>query len=190
VHYKHYRDLSDDLYVELGLTALLGWNDAWDVGGVTVHDSLGTRVFGADLSLLWEPTDQMRYRNVEWRSEVYFLHRDVYAPDGSGRDTLRAWGAYSYLQSKIARTWVIGARLDYYRPDGKDYAAPSLVPLAYPDEDDYRWQVGPYITWQQSPFVRFRLEYNHADGHGMAEREDLVWLQVIFAAGPHKHERY
>jgi len=34
------------------------------------------------------------------------------------------------------------------------------------------------------------LEHDHADGHGMRKREDIVYLQAVFAAGPHKHERY
>jgi len=50
--------------------------------------------------------------------------------------------------------------------------------------------VGPYITWYQSPFVHFRAEYNYQDGDGTGPEENVVWLQCIFAAGPHKHERY
>ena len=52
------------------------------------------------------------------------------------------------------------------------------------------WQIGPYLTWQQSPFVKYRWEYNHRDMGGPTEPEDIVYLQLIFAAGPHKHERY
>ena len=197
VHYKNYRDLSESTYLELGLSGLFGWNDEWSVSRagsmITEHDALGTQVFGADCTLMWEPTERMRYRNIEWRSELYVLNRDILAPDDSGRDKIHAWGAYSYLQSKISRTVDIGVRGDYYQPDSKDYAdmmEVSVVPLAYTDDDAYRWQIGPYITWQQSPFVKFRCEYDHADGHGMEKPEDVIWLQMIFAAGPHKHERY
>jgi hypothetical protein len=38
--------------------------------------------------------------------------------------------------------------------------------------------------------VKCRLEYNHGDGDGMEEPEDVVFFQMIFSAGPHKHERY
>lgn len=192
-HYKNYRDLSESTYLECGLTGLFGWNDEWTVGATSEHDTLGTQVFGADMTLSWEPIDQMRYRNIEWRSEVYVLNRDILASDGSGRDNVNAWGAYSYIQSKVSRAWGIGIRGDYYKPDSKDYAAypgASLEPLAYTATDAYRWQIGPYITWHQSPFVKFRLEYDHADGRGMDKPEDVLYLQMIFAAGPHKHERY
>jgi hypothetical protein len=196
-HYKNYRDLSRDTYLELGLSGLFGWNDQWSVlrGGrfVDEHDALGTRVFGADVSMLWEPADRALYRNVEWRSEVYVMNRDILAPDDSGRDSLDAWGAYSYLQSKVGRNLDVGVRYDFYEPDSKDYAAmpgASLIPLAYTAKDAYRWQICPYITWWQSEWVEFRGEYDYADGHGMEGPEHTVWFQAIFAAGPHKHERY
>jgi len=197
-HYKNYRDLSRDTYLEFGLSGLFGWNDKWDVQTapdtvITEHDALGTRVFGADLSVLWEPADRALYRNIEWRSEVYVLNRDIVAPDGSGRDTINGWGAYTYLQSKVAQNLILGVRGDYYEPDSKDYAIQpdvSLVPLAYASDHPHRWQVGPYITWWQSEWVLFRTEYDYAWGSGMEEEEHMLWFQTIFAAGPHKHERY
>jgi hypothetical protein len=197
LHYKNYRDLSRDTYLEFGLSGLFGWNDEWDViKGVNLekeHDALGTQVFGADVSFLWEPAERSLYRNIEWRSELYALNRDILAPDGSGRDTINAWGAYSYIQSKIAQNLIVGVRGDYYEPDSKDYAIlpdVSLVPLAYPESNPYRWQVGPYITWWQSEWVFFRAEYNYAWGDGMENDEHVLWFQTVFAAGPHKHERY
>ncbi|MDP8258010.1 MAG: hypothetical protein P9L90_01110, partial [Candidatus Aadella gelida] len=96
-HYKNYRDLSKDTYLEMGLTGLLGWNEEWDVssGGATVttKDYRHAACFGADLTVLWEPTDQMRYRNLEWRSELYWLNKGIVAPDDSGNDIINAWGA-------------------------------------------------------------------------------------------------
>ena len=153
-----------------------------------------TMVLGADFSVLWEPTEKMRYRNLEWRSEAYWLNKDILAPDGSGSDTLNAWGLYSYLQTRVSRTIDIGIRGDYFVPDTKSYASnpnwTSLSPLAVTGDNPYLWQIGPYITWQQSPFVKFRLEYNHSDGKGIDNPEDIIWFQCIFSAGPHKHERY
>jgi len=197
-HYKNYRDLSRDTYLEFGLSGLFGWNDQWKVdrGGPTLeneYDSLGTQVYGADLSFLWEPADRALYRNLEWRSELYLLNRDILAPDDSERDNLQAWGAYSYLQTRIARNLDIGIRYDYFQPDNKDYAnvaGASMRPLAYTADDAYRWQICPYITWWQSEWVKFRLEYDYADGRGMESPEHVLWFQTVFAAGPHKHERY
>lgn len=197
VHYKNFRELSRDAYFEFGLSGLVGWNDTWDIQDgndvVSRTDALCTRVFGADFAYLWEPVDRALYRNVEWRSEVYVLNRDLLAPDGSGRDTLNAWGAFSYLQSKVARNLILGVRADYYGPASKDYAETqdlSLIPLAYPAMNPYRWQLGPYVTWWQSEWVRLRGEYNYGWGKGMEPTAHTLWFQATFAAGPHKHERY
>jgi hypothetical protein len=195
-HYKNYRDLSKDTYMEWGLSGLVGWNDQWEVGGFTTKQESRkmTTVLGADFTVLWEPTEKMRYRNVEWRSEAYWLNKDILAPDGSGEDTLNAWGLYSYLQTKVSRTVDIGIRGDFYVPDTKHYAAnpnwTSLSPLAVTGEDPYLWQVSPYLTWWQSPFVKFRTEYDYSNGKGIENPEHVIWLQAIFSAGPHKHERY
>ncbi len=192
--YKNYRDLSKDTYLEWGASGLVGWNDQWDIsGGSTQNSSRATSVLGVDFSVLWEPTEKMRYRNVEWRSEAYLLNKDISAPDGSGSDSLRVWGIYSYLQSKITRTVDIGIRGDFFVPDTKGYAGISgysLSPLAVTEKNPYLWQIGPYLTWWQSPFVKFRLEYNHSEGNGVSNPEDVLWFQCIFGAGPHKHERY
>jgi hypothetical protein len=196
-HYTNFRDLSRDTYLEFGLSGLFGWNDEWTVeeAGVlqTDHDALGTIVAGADLTFVWEPAARAKYRNIEWRSEVFALHRDILAPDGSGRDGIHAYGAFSYVQAKITQSIHVGIRGDIYVPDSKDYARthPTLVtPFAADSSTAHVWQVAPYITWWQSEFVRFRCEYNHINGHGLHEPAHVVWLQVVFAAGPHKHERY
>ena len=194
-HYKNYQDISKDTYLEWGFSGLVGWNDQWDISGGTQRDgSEVTTVLGADLSVLWEPTEKMRHRNVEFRSEAYWLNKDIFAPDGSGSDTLNAWGLYSYLQTKISRTVDIGIRGDYYEPDTKSYAnissGLSLSPLAVTSKNPSIWQVGPYLTLWQSPFVKFRAEYDYSDGRGIDNPEHVLWLQLIFSAGPHKHERY
>ncbi len=195
LHYKNYRELSENTYAEIGLSGIVGWKDEWTIQSTgnpaTVYDSLPARVLGLDFNLLWEPTDRMRYRNVVWRSELYLLDRDILAPDGSGEDTISAWGAFTYLQSKLNRKLELGIRLDYYQPDQKGYAnlGASLAPHAFAD-DVHFWQATPYLTYQQSPFVRYRLEYSHLERQGLAEPEDALIFQLIFAAGPHKHDRY
>jgi hypothetical protein len=194
-HYKNYRDLSEDTYLEWGLTGLLGWNDEWNISGAAEQNSSKlTTVLGADLSVLWEPAEKMRYRNVEWRSEIYWLNKELLAPDGSGSDTINSCGLYSYLQTKISRTIDIGVRGDLYVPDTKSYAnlsnSLSLLPLAVTGDNPYLWQISPYITWWQSPFVKFRTEYDYCNGKRIENPEHIIWLQVIFSAGPHKHERY
>ncbi len=197
VHYKNYWDLNKDTYAQVGATALVGQNDEWRVSRngqtTTVHNRRLTAVLGADFSLLWEPTQKMEYRNVEFRTEAYLMNRQIMAPDDSGPDSITAWGGYSYLQTRLSRTWYVGVRGDFYQPATKKYADTpglSLYPHAVAADNAYRWAVCPYVTWQTTHFMKWRLEYNHEDGKGMESPDDRLILQCVFAVGPHKHDRY
>jgi hypothetical protein len=197
-HYRNYRDLNKDTYLEWGLSGLAGRNNAWgvldpDEEMLAQQRKLWTSVLGADLTLMWEPTERMRYRNWVWRTEAYLLNKKILAPDGSGEDTLHSWGAYSYFQKKLDRTREVGVRVDYYEPDVKDYAdlpGLSLAPLAVTAPGAHQWLFAPYVTWYQSPWVHWRLEYDRLLNHDMGPDENVLYLQCVFAAGPHKHERY
>jgi hypothetical protein len=198
--YVAYHDVTASTYVQLGATGLVGWNDGWatiDTATSTVtpvEDTQTTSVYGLEFVLMWEPTDRMRYRNIEWRSEGYYLNRGIFAPDSSGSDQLRPWGFYSQLYSKVSRTIEIGVRYDYFAPDTKEYAALSadlsLAPHAVTESDAYRQLVGAWLTWWQSPFVKFRAGYSYEEGKATGPDVHFVTLQMVFAAGPHKHERY
>ncbi len=192
-HYKIYHDLSASTYIELGGTGLIGWNDTWSTTGSDVEESLSSQVYGADFTIAWEPTDRMRYRHLEWRTEFYYMNKEIFAPDSSGNDKLNPWGVYTSLQLKVSRTIDLGTRLDYYQPDTKYYAGLtglSLFPLAVTADDANRYRLGAFVTWSQSPFVKFRAGYAYEDGNEMGVAEHSATLQVVFAAGPHKHERY
>jgi len=193
VHYKLFRDLTASTYAELGFSALHGRNNRWTVSTNTVDDPMDVFVFGADFTVLWEPPDRMRYRSLTWRTEAYAVNKDILVPDGSVDDTVTAWGMYSYVDAKMSRTVSVGIRGDWFEPAVKSYAASapaSLSSIVASEEGANRWQVGQYLTWYQSPFVHFRAEYDHQDGEGTGPEEHMLWLQCIFAAGPHKHERY
>ncbi len=192
-HYKIYRDLSPSTYIELGGTGLVGWNDMWPRAGTGIQETLDAQVYGIDFTIAWEPTERMRYRNVEWRSELYFVNKSIHASDLSGVDRLRPWGGYTSFQMKLSRTVDLGTRFDYYEPDAKVYAnlpGLSLFPLAVTDDDANRYLAGVYVNWFQSPFVKFRIGYEYQDGKGTGEELHMATFQVVFAAGPHKHERY
>jgi hypothetical protein len=192
--YTAYQDLSSSTYLDIGVTGLVGWNDEWTVADSSFSDPLTVVVYGADLVLVWEPTDRMRYRNIEWRSEAYFMDKEIYAPDGSGVDRVKPWGFYSLLQTKVSRTLEIGVRYDYFAPDAKSYAPAvdraGIPPLAVGAEDAYRWLAGSWFTWWQSPFVKFRVGYTYESGRDLGPDVHAVTFQTVFAAGPHKHERY
>ncbi len=192
--YTAYQDLSSSTYLDIGVTGLLGWNDAWTVGDSSFSDPRVALVYGADVVLMWEPTGRMRYRNIQWRSEAYFVDKEIYAPDGSGLDRLKPWGLYTLLQAKVSRAVEVGIRYDYFTPEARAYAAGAgdavVPPLVAAGSDMYRWLAGSWVTWWQSPFVKFRVGYSYESGRDLGPDIHSVTFQTVFAAGPHKHERY
>lgn len=196
-HYKSFRDIDADRYREIGLTAMAGANDSWNIsqaGAVVKQDhTRPVLALGLDYTYLWEPADNMRYRNFLWRTELYGMRKEILRPDGGGKDHINAWGGYTNLQWKIDRDLESGILLDYYHPDSKSYAALpglSIAPLAFNENDPEEWQISPYLTWHQSPWVRYRLEFNYRSGNNIGPDEKKLMLQCIWSAGPHKHDRY
>ena len=194
--YKFFVDFSKSTYFEIGVSGLVGWNNEWSVTSgdstITKDEKLPTEAAGLDMVIRWEPTGHMRYHNIEWRCEIYYLNRTILTPDIGSQDIINPYGGYTYLQSKFSRKLDIGVRFDYYKPDIKKYASTNttLAPLVYTENEAYQWQISPYLTWSQSPFVKFRIEYDHLDGKGMGNSDNTIIAQAVFAAGPHKHERY
>ena len=177
---KSYWDLNESTYFELGLTGMVGFNNARgkaDASGeLQDEDWRPTYVWGADWTLVWEPLQQAKYRNVTARGELYGARKEL-----DGDKVIQALGLYQYVEGKVSRSWVLGARFDWTMPFVED------------NEGKHILGVQPYITWWQSPWVRLRLAYSytHSDQRPETEKHDhRVLLQGTFAAGPHKHERY
>jgi hypothetical protein len=187
LHLKSYWDLSDSAYLEFGLTGMFGFHNrrgVWQEGhGLTDEPWRWTALGGADLTLFWSPPERARYLSITWRSEAYYAGKQQLP--GSPTDFLHAWGVYSYLQAQLSARWFVGVR--------GDLALATLRP-----DDDLTWGITPFVTFWQSEFVYLRLEYQHAhdlpvtDPEGAMSRrtDDRLVLQINFAAGPHKHEKY
>lgn len=206
LRFQSYFDLTPSLYLQIGLSGMWGLRteSAADVVGAPVpaYDENGEPILlydeagellgpllvdppaehveafrgnvwlgGADLTLSWAPLDRERSRHVTWRSELYAVSQET----REGR--LQALGAYSYLDVAVTDRWGLGVRGDVTQPFELDNAG------------RLRWQVVGYLTWWQSEWVRLRLQYAHAQGAGLATSDRLT-LQLVFAAGPHRHERY
>lgn len=229
MHLRQYWDLNRDTYLEFGLTGLAGVNNRWGVmmpgtseamqifngkpddasrQELHIYDAQGNPVFtnesapslsndignwrvtalgGADLTLSWEPLDQAKYTGFTWRSEALYAYKQVAGANGKLAE-IRSWGGYSYAQYKFARYWIAGVRGDLTQP------------MSPANDGKYTWGVEPYITWWQSPWVRFRLQGDYIHWAGKLADDGVTWmdgkpeyralLQVTFSAGPHKHERY
>ncbi len=210
VYFKNYWDLSKSTYLELGLTGIVGFNNqrgrstsgdlytddqqtvpfnlyndqgstvplSFAPAGPVVDDKWRVTAFGgANLTLFWEPMKKGKYRNFLWRSAFLYGYQRLAADAAGARTDIKWMGGYSYVQTKLNRSFEIGLRGDLVRT------------FEVSDERHYQYQVVPYLIWFQSPWARVRLEYNYHDGNAMQAVHRVIF-QVVFAAGPHKHERY
>jgi hypothetical protein len=170
-------DLGPSSYFELGLNGMIGPN------GQTRNSD--TTLLGLDINYLWEPVQRARYRGFELRAE--YIH-SRYETD---RDTVRADSFYAYMSYKLDRRWILGIRYD-----DAELSYPEVDLL---DDQAFREGLGeqalsPYLSFWQSEFVRLRFQYQHAwrdfEWEWGPEKDNRVFVQVTFAAGPHKHEEY
>ena len=176
-HLRSYYDLNANTYFELGLSAMSGFNNfrGFDDSGILVNGAnRSTQLAGIDLTLFWEPLNRAHYHSFLWRSEFYYVDKETSSADS----TIKAWGGYSYVDYKLNERWNAGLRFDYTQP------------FATNNSGDFIYQVVPYVTWWQSHWMRFRLQYNYKNGSSFSEADHIVRLQLTWAAGPHKHERY
>jgi hypothetical protein len=175
LHLNNYWDLSRDTYLELGLTGMFGTNNfrGYDEeGDLKLEDSRLTSLGGMNLTLFWEPLNQASYHSFIWRSELYYANKELM------NDRIKAFGGYSYVEYKMDLQWQIGTRFDYTQPFETN------------NNSKYTWQLVPYITWWQSHWVKIRLQYNYLNGSEIPTAQNTIRLQIVFAAGPHKHDRY
>jgi hypothetical protein len=131
------------------------------------------RVYGADLTIHWQPPARAKYRELTWRTEALMSQRESLV---AGPGEVDAWGAYTYVEALACQNLYVGIRLD----GAED-----------PDDPDRRvWGVTPYLTWWQSEYVRIRAELRHLQDDALGQDENQLVFQFSWAAGPHKHESY
>lgn len=173
-HFKSYYDLTQNTYLEFGLTGMLGKNNVRSYGdSVKIFEPTRyTKLAGLDLTLFWEPVDKALYKSFIWRSELYYSNKE------QTMENIETLGGYTYAEYQFDERWQAGLRLDYTQPFKTN------------NSGLYLYQIVPYVTWWQSHWVKFRFEYNYLSGNDMAETEQYLRLQLVWAMGPHKHERY
>ena len=158
---ENFWDVSSATYFEWGLSAIDGKTAA----------GAGSRVYGTDFTLGWQPPGRAKYRGVTWRTELLQAERE----DEFGV-TRKARGGYTYVEGLMRRNLYGGVRVDR----AEDPLDPDLTTTG----------IVPYFTWWQSEYVRLRAEYGLFELRPSGESEDRFALQLTWAAGPHKHESY
>ena len=183
-HLKNFWDISDMTNLELGGTYLLGSSDE--------DSAYEVNAFGVDLTLVHYVDPIHRFK---WQSEFYFQDRSELfvsaVTSGDTGSTLdgtstelslgsfenHPWGFYSLVDYYLAIRWSLGGRFDY--------VVPTDISSDSPDEADIAGSA--YLTFHQSEFARWRLQYEHvefADGSD----DNRVFLQGTIAIGVHKHQ--
>jgi hypothetical protein len=173
--FNSYSDLTQNVYLEFGLSGMLGTNNIKGYSeGINISEkNRYTTLGGFDLTLFWEPLNQAKYNSFIWRTEIYYADKDQLA--GSNIST---FGGYSYAEYKFTERWQTGARFDYTQP------------FETGNKGKYLYQVVPYLTWWQSPWVKLRLQYNYLNGNNLDLSNSTLRFQIVWAMGPHKHDRY
>lgn len=177
--FKNYYDLSENTYLELGLSGGFGFNNRRGYSetgpgaapGLKDEGWRHTGLAALDLTLNWSPLRKAKYKELIWRTEVYYVNLDTL------QGTINALGGYTYLQWRLNASWLVGAGYDLTQP------------LMVNNGQRYLWQLAAWVTFWQSEFVFIRLQVQHQDGT-VGRPDSRAILQVNFAAGPHKHEKY
>lgn len=165
-HLSSFFNLSDDVNLELGSTFMFGDENinSLDKG----DDRYGVHVFGGDATMVWNLTEG---RHLKWQNEVFYVDRThIVSPNHD------PWGFYSLVDYKMSPKWSTGVRFDY------------LEPSAITDGHGRTTAVSPYLTFWQSEFAQFTLQYQHLDpADPDAKSDDMLIFQANVAIGNHTH---
>lgn len=185
VHLKNFWDISDVTNFELGGTYLLGSSDE--------DSSYEVNALGLDATLIHYVTPTKR---LKIQAELYYQDRDEpfsgsedeeeeseeMAPDGGEafmEDSFQdhPWGMYTVVDYRLTPRFSIGGRWDYVIPTDTN-------PL---DPEDADWAASGYLTFHQTEFTRWRLQYQHVEFMD-GKDDDRVFVQGTFIFGVHKHQ--
>ena len=165
-HAKTFFEITKDSNVELGWTTLFG--DENPSGDLKGSDRYGVKVFGSDATLNWFLPEG---KKVKWQNELYFQNRSNLVHVNND-----PWGFYSLVDYRFSPRFSAGVRFDYLEP--LDVTRQHLQTVG----------IAPYITFWQSEFADFKLQFEHTDpANADAKSDNMVFLQADFLIGAHKH---
>ncbi len=179
-HIKSFFEMTEDSNVEFGWTTMFGDENppqfaGFDANGevVTVRttdgrDKYGVMVYGADATFNWLLPEG---KAVKFQNELYFQNRGNLA---RANDNPR--GFYSLLDYRFSKKFSAGIRFDY------------LEPLGVEGQHVRTTGISPYLTFWQSEFASFRIQYSHTEpANESGISDDAVFLQANFLIGAHQH---
>jgi hypothetical protein len=184
-HLNTFFKTSENSELDLGGTVIFGdanpyrtvWVDDGTGTGTLIEeefrpaegqDRYGVQVYGADATWKWFlPGGEV----LKSQSELYVQSRGANTSANTN-----PWGFYSLLDYRFSPRFSTGIRFDY------------LQPLDIANDNRYSYEVNPYLTFWQSEFASFRLQYRHSKAADPNQKDDnAVFLQANILIGSHKH---
>jgi hypothetical protein len=166
-HLNNFFDLDKTSTAELGGSFATGTNGTGNSGNPQTH------VEGLDFTYKWRPEQEGLYKSVTWMSEVLLNQKDQ-----SSGDTIDAYGWYTSLEYQFDRRWSVFGRYDY---------------TEYPDSSSlHENSCSTGLTFRQSEFMFWRLQFEHTTGENYAGNVDRnqLFLQADFLIGQHPAHKY
>lgn len=179
-HLKNYIDITPNTGFELGGSYMTGSRDD--------DPSFEVRAIGADATLIhhFNATQNMKIQAEAFNVDRKGSFVDVEEDDGLGgtivtRHNLdgNIWGAYGLVDFRVHPSWALGGRYDFVQPIATE------LPVEGARNDDRAYS--GYLTFHQSEFARWRLQFTHTD-FATGKDDNAVYLQGTFAIGDHKHK--
>jgi len=180
-HVKTFFEPGANSTLELGGTLMFGDENPrlHDASGAVIaapangQDRFGIHVVGADVTFIQNFAEG---RALKFQNEVYVQDRGSNSSIQAANINTVPWGFYSLLDFRLSPKFSAGVRLDY------------LEPLGVADQHGRTTAISPYLTFWQSEFANFRLQYSHSDpANADAEPDDAIYLQANFLIGVHRH---
>lgn len=158
-HLKNFWDINDVTNFELGGSHMMGSrdDDAGMENNILAVDGTLIHLYGPD-------------QRIKLQSELFYLNQK------ESSDSNRI-GSYALLDVRFHKRWAAGARFDYAQLVNNPGISPGGFDNGYTG----------YITFFQSEFAKWRLQYNHIESSTGKDDEQL-FIQGIFAIGEHKHK--
>ena len=174
-HLKNYLDITDMTNLDLGLTYAAGHKDE--------EEAFKVNVLGLDAALIHHLNAN---QDLKLQGETFYLDRkdsfldtenpitgSIIKNDVDGH----LWGGYGLLDLRINPQWATGLRFDYVELVDDPIENPHSADIGY----------AGYVTFHQSEFARWRLQYNHID-LATGKDDNQFWIQGTFVIGDHKHK--
>jgi hypothetical protein len=188
VHYDNLWDVSDEISMRIGLSALTGnrGSSLPEPLGLDIRlESIRSDVLGLDFFLKWRPLQFGRYRSMAFQGEYVHATLDM---DGGRSDPLH--GFFLQWLNQFKRIWWIQARYGWFeRPADlrRFFTQPAdLATTGMGDVSGQRFSAS--LALVPTDFSAYKIQYNLVDLYGNIEHQIIGQINVTIGSHPaHKY---